>query len=175
MVTDGLVLRITTEGLFIDDDIRGVPQREWDVKAWTMKLVEVWCHQVGPPKANAQKANQAFFRRSTSDTPTPEESDAYLANFLKVCKNTCRLASPAFLSRNSTDSKDSQPHGGLHILRATIRDQEGRRYVFVLQETEGWKVALGLQRLRKGSQVRALGVCGMALAETRTVLSGLGY
>jgi hypothetical protein len=45
----------------------------------------------------------------------------------------------------------------------------------VVQETEGWKVALGLQRLRKGSQVRALGVCGMALSETRTILSGLGY
>lgn len=40
-VTDGLILRITTEGLFIDDDVRSVPQREWDVKAWTMKLVEV--------------------------------------------------------------------------------------------------------------------------------------
>lgn len=40
-VTDGLILRITTEGLFIDDDVRGVPQREWDVKAWTLKLVEV--------------------------------------------------------------------------------------------------------------------------------------
>ncbi|KAL4965144.1 uncharacterized protein BDV14DRAFT_173254 [Aspergillus stella-maris] len=175
MVTDGLVLRITTEGLFIDDDVRGVGQREWDVKAWTMKLVEVWCPQVGPPKPNAQKANQTFFRRSTNDAPSPEESDAYLANFLKVCKNTCRLASPNFSARNSADSKGSQPYGGLHVLRATIRDQEGKRYVFVLQETEGWKVALGLQRLRKGSQVRALGVCGMALAETRTILSGLGY
>lgn len=41
-VTDGLILRITTEGLFIDDDVRSVPQREWDVKAWTLKLVEVW-------------------------------------------------------------------------------------------------------------------------------------
>lgn len=40
-VTDGLILRITTEGLFIDDDVRGVPQREWDVKAWTLKLAEV--------------------------------------------------------------------------------------------------------------------------------------
>lgn len=39
-VTDGLVLRITTEGLFIDDDVRDVPQREWDVKAWGIKLVE---------------------------------------------------------------------------------------------------------------------------------------
>ena len=45
-VTDGLILRITTEGLFIDDDKRGVPQREWDVKAWTMKLAEVWCPSV---------------------------------------------------------------------------------------------------------------------------------
>ena len=43
-VTDGLILRITTEGLFIDDDVRGVPQREWDVKAWTLKLVEVCCY-----------------------------------------------------------------------------------------------------------------------------------
>lgn len=40
-VSDGLVLRITTEGMFIDDDLRGVPQREWDVKAWTLKSVEV--------------------------------------------------------------------------------------------------------------------------------------
>ena len=40
-VTDGLILRITTEGLFIDDDVRGVAQREWDIKAWTMRLAEV--------------------------------------------------------------------------------------------------------------------------------------
>jgi hypothetical protein len=40
-VTDGLILKIVSEGLFIDDDVRGVAQREWDVKAWTLKLVEV--------------------------------------------------------------------------------------------------------------------------------------
>ncbi|KAI9753128.1 MAG: hypothetical protein M4579_005315 [Chaenotheca gracillima] len=108
-VTDGLILRITTEGLFIDDDVRSVPQREWDVKAWTMKLVE------------------------------------------------------------SGDFK------GLHVLRATIRDQDGRRYVFVLEETESWKVAVGLQRLRRGTQVRALGVSGLSIAESRTVLEGLGW
>ncbi|KAI9367604.1 hypothetical protein BJX61DRAFT_547322 [Aspergillus egyptiacus] len=174
MVTDGLVLRITTEGLFIDDDVRGVPQREWDVKAWTMKLVEVWCPKVGAPKPNAPKANQAFFRRP-NDAPSAEESEAYLANFLKVCKNTCRLASPDFSSRHNPDGTDTSPCGGLHILRATTRGQEGRRYIFVLQETEGWKVALGLQHLQKSTQVRALGVCGMTLAETRSVLSGLGY
>lgn len=42
-VTDGLILRLTTEGCFVDDDIRGIGQREWDVKAWGMKLVEVRC------------------------------------------------------------------------------------------------------------------------------------
>jgi hypothetical protein len=40
-VTDGLVLRVISEGMFIDDDVRNVPQREWDIKAWTLKLVEV--------------------------------------------------------------------------------------------------------------------------------------
>ena len=40
-VTDGLILRIATEGLFIDDDVRNIGQREWDVKAWAIKLVEV--------------------------------------------------------------------------------------------------------------------------------------
>jgi len=48
-VTDGLILRITTEGLFIDDDVRHVPQREWDVKAWGIKLVEVSLN-TGNPK-----------------------------------------------------------------------------------------------------------------------------
>ncbi|MCJ1323529.1 hypothetical protein MMC10_000190 [Thelotrema lepadinum] len=108
-VTDGLILRITTEGLFIDDDVRGVPQREWDVKAWTMKLVE------------------------------------------------------------TTEYK------GIHVVRASIRDQEGKRYVFILQEEEGWKVAVGLQRLRRGSQVRALGVSGMPVNEARAVLENMGW
>jgi myosin heavy subunit len=39
-VTDGLILTINTEGLFIDDDVRGVGQREWDVKAWTVGALE---------------------------------------------------------------------------------------------------------------------------------------
>ncbi|KAL2275814.1 hypothetical protein FJTKL_01571 [Diaporthe vaccinii] len=110
-VTDGLILRITTEGLFIDDDIRGVAQREWDVKAWTLKMVET-----GDWKAK-----------------------------------------------------------GLHLLRATIRDQEGKRYMFVIGEEDGWKVAVGLQRLRRGTQVRALGVAGLSGLETKSTLEMLGW
>ncbi|KAL1965345.1 hypothetical protein VTN77DRAFT_5782 [Rasamsonia byssochlamydoides] len=108
-VTDGLVLRITTEGLFIDDDVRGVAQREWDVKAWTMKLIE-----------------------------TAEQR-------------------------------------GLYVVRASIRDPEGKKYVFVLQESEGWKVGHGIQRLRRSSQVRQLNVAGMPANECKALLSNLGY
>lgn len=112
-VTDGLILRITTEGLFIDDDVRKVPQREWDVKAWSLKLVE------------------------------------------------------------------SGEFKGVHVLRASIRDEEekkeGKKYVFIVQEEEGWKVAVGLLRLRRGPLVRALGVSGMAVNETKAILQSMGW
>ncbi|KIW06338.1 protein TolA [Verruconis gallopava] len=39
-VTDGLILKIGTEGMFVDDDVKGIGLREWDVKTWTMKSVE---------------------------------------------------------------------------------------------------------------------------------------
>jgi hypothetical protein len=64
---------------------------------------------------------------------------------------------------------------GLHVLRASIRDQEGKKYVFVLEEEEGWKVAVGLQRLRRGTQVRAMGVGGIGKEETRAILENLGW
>lgn len=114
LVTDGLILRIKTEGLFIDDDVRGVPQREWDVKAWTLKLVED-----GMTKGIAG--------------------------------------------------------GGLHVFRATTRDTENKRYTFLLDEGEAWKVAVGLARLRKGSQVRSLGMNGMKENEIKGLLMTLGW
>ena len=158
MVTDGLVLRITTEGLFIDDDVRGIPQREWDVKAWTMKSAEVWCPQNGAGQSH-HKSNPFHWGTSTA-----EASDAYLANLLKVCKNTCRLA-PAYNAGQQS----------LHVLRACLRDQEGNRYVFVLQEAEGWKVAVGLQRLRQSTQIRQFGVSSISAENCRSLLGGLGY
>lgn len=176
MVTDGLVLRITTEGLFIDDDIRGIPQREWDTKAWTMKMVEAWCSQyaASPQARQTPSKSSNPFRRSAPPGPSPEESDAYLGNLLKACKNTCRLGSPGCFSRNGSDI-DNALSSGLHVLRASFRDQDGKRYVFVLHETEGWKVAIGLQRLRRGTQVRSLGVASMAVNDCRSLLENLGY
>lgn len=64
---------------------------------------------------------------------------------------------------------------GLHVLRASIRDQDCKKYVFILSQTEGWKVAIGLQRLRRGSQVRALGVSGIPPNETKFLIESLGW
>jgi hypothetical protein len=231
-VTDGLILRITTEGLFIDDDVRGVPQREWDVKAWTMKLVEVWCpsFRQGPAgnSASARVASQSApntnktFRRlwgmDKDKVATSEETDALLIDMLQLCRDNCRLratsrsaaSSSAYSSPASSNSYDdrssvsdsaygssagsSSPSSDkrtdknglafqtgemksarLHVLRASIRDQEGKKYVFIITEGESWKVAVGLQKLRKGSQVRALGVSGMSSSDAKGTLEHLGW
>lgn len=239
-VTDGLILRITTEGLFIDDDVRGVPQREWDVKAWTMKLVEVWCPSFRPdksatsasalPRASASSQNPSPMRRifksdnrGSEKAAMGEDADALLVDLLRQCKSSCLTsasassASSAYLSSSASDSAygsasefgssvgssyssstatsansarkridETNTKGGgkqtgehktaqLHVLRASIRDQEGKKYVFIIGQEESWKVAVGLQRLRKGSQVRALGVSGMSTGDARGTLEALGW
>ncbi|KAG6003508.1 hypothetical protein E4U21_001999 [Claviceps maximensis] len=198
-VTDGLILRITTEGLFIDDDVRGVPQREWDVKAWTLKLAEVWCppHCLNSTAAGSdtsassgpKSAPHLLFRMATArrngdrdgnKVLTGDEADGYLSDMLRTCKECCRLG---LCDRTLKNANINTPNGktgswkqrGLHILRATIRDQEGKRYLFVMSEQESWKLAFGLQRLRGGTQVRQLGVAGMTLSEARGTLEMLGW
>ncbi|KAG0646886.1 hypothetical protein D0Z07_6305 [Hyphodiscus hymeniophilus] len=230
-VTDGLILRITTEGLFIDDDVRGVPQREWDVKAWTMKLVEVWCPSFRQDPAGTsarvassrspQKHNpvRRLWGLDKEKAPTSEETDALLVEMVQLCKNNCRLnasatspsvASSSVYSASSVGSSDARSETSfassyassagspspsykrrtdnrgahqtgelksarLHILRASIRDQEGKKFVFVITEEESWKISVGLQRLRKGSLVRAFGVSGMSANDARGTLESLGW
>ena len=183
-VTDGLILRITTEGLFIDDDVRNVPQREWDVKAWTLKLVEVWCPPLhlgassGSDSALRLDAGtpRLFSRKATTKPPTNEESEDFLDNLVQACKATPHWKTGSSLgTRSNSGASQSGQSKELHVLRASIRDQEGKRYVFVLPQEEAWKVAVGLQRLRRGTQVRALGVSGMAANETRAILEGMGW
>ena len=198
-VTDGLILRITTEGLFIDDDVRGVAQREWDVKAWTLKLVEVWCptHTLNSASNNpgATPTNHPFFKtmpgtrraaeRGAPKTLIGDDADEYLVELLRACKDRCRLGLCSSSSSSSAPSVSgsSNSHNkagewkakGLHLLRATIRDQEGKRYLFVLSEEESWKVAVGLQRLRRGTQIRALGVAGFSGLDARNMLETLGW
>lgn len=210
-ITDGLILRITTEGLFIDDDVRGVAQREWDVKAWTLKLAEVWCPRLispvssgsspappGTPKFSPFKRKVAATRQSAG--PSQSETTTFVNELIGTCVPQCRLAasfggaatvssrstrrvssassySPSGISSAGTDDTLTQTCelSGLHILRASIRDQEGKRYVFVLSQSEGWKVAVGLQRLRRGTQVRALGVSGLPMNEAKALIENLGW
>ncbi|KAK2000562.1 hypothetical protein LX36DRAFT_571957 [Colletotrichum falcatum] len=196
-VTDGLILRITTEGLFIDDDVRGVPQREWDVKAWTLKMVEVWCpphclnSNAAPAPASPNHPHGYLFQkmanqrartadRGATKPLTGDEADAYLAEMLRACKSCCHLG---LCDTKFKDTNVASPTGqtgawrnkSLHVLRATIRDQEGKRYMFVLDEEEAWKMAVGVQRLRKGTQVRSLSVSGMSASDARGTLETLGW
>ncbi|KAL2105835.1 hypothetical protein VUR80DRAFT_7684 [Thermomyces stellatus] len=189
-VTDGLILRATTEGLFIDDDVRGVPQREWDVKAWTLKQVEVWCppHCLTPsphtPGTSASKssasASSKVRDRAVPRLFTGDDADSYLTEMLRACKDCCRLGLCEATFRNTNVPSPTGQTGewrakGLHLLRATIRDQEGKRYLFVIGEEESWKVAVGLQRLRRGTQARALGVGALSSADARGALEMLGW
>lgn len=179
-VTDGLILRITTEGLFIDDDVRGVPQREWDVKAWTLKLVEVWCphlHVSGASSGSSPvgRSSGFFGRKNGTKAISAEESETFLSSFLAMCKPTGMVGAHIGDKSNAIASSQTGESQGLHVLRASIRDQEGKRYVFVLQQEEGWKVAVGLQRLRRGTQVRALGLSGMAPNESKGILENMGW
>jgi hypothetical protein len=40
-ISDGLIMKIDNEGVFLDDDRKYVPLRQWDIKLWTMKGIEV--------------------------------------------------------------------------------------------------------------------------------------
>lgn len=177
-ITDGLVLKMTTEGLFIDDDVRGVAQREWDVKAWTLKLVEVWCSQFsakcGPSPARyalkQKEPGQRFWNNASGKNLEAEELDAVLVDMLRTCKGSCPLG-----QRSNQSSSQSGDCKGLHLLRANTRDANNKRYIFVIDATEAWKVAVGLQTLRRGSQVRSLAVSGLSVAESNRVLASLGW
>ena len=108
-VSDGLILRLTTEGLFVDDDVRHVPQREWDIKAWTIDTVE---------------------------------------------------------------SGEMKP---FHVLKASIKDIEKKRYVFVLPSDEAWKMEAGIVRLKKGSLSRSMSTKSFKLPEMKKLMGDLGY
>ena len=192
-VTDGLILRITTEGLFIDDDVRNVPQREWDVKAWTLKLAEVWCpphcFNASTSTGTAAKSSPGLLHkmagknnrdRGGDKSLTGEEADQWLTEMLYACKNCCRLGlcDSKFKNKNVASSNGQTGewrNKRLHVLRATVRDQEGKRYLFVVDEQESWKLAVGLQRLRRGTQVRQLGIAGLSPGDARATLEMLGW
>jgi len=61
------------------------------------------------------------------------------------------------------------------VFRASIRDTDAKKYVFVLPAEQGWKVDVGLEKLRKGSQVRSLAYNSIKEVESRNLLMELGW
>lgn len=155
---------MTTEGLFIDDDVRGQALREWDIKAWTIKLVEIFCPRyVAPPASSSSgtsvKSNpvRRLFSPGASGGergPSEHELDAVVDGIQRTCYRDC------FQMKRSGGGL-----AGMHMVRATIRDAEARRYVFLVDEEEGWKIEEGMRRLRGGSLARGLVVEGMGREE----------
>src|SRR5271155_2138056 len=136
-------------------------------------------------------SSAGYPRRNPSQSRSSVQSFGEITEFLKglseACTSNCceTLCSESELSYPTADSCTSSGTDetmtqsgemmGLHVLRASIRDQEGKKYVFVLSQSEGWKVAIGLQRLRRGTQVRALGVSGLPPNETKVLIENLGW
>ena len=89
-VTDGLILRITTEGLFIDDDRRNEAQREWDVKAWTMKLAEVWCPKI--PRTSKSSQTPTPFDQADPRQPSEIDSLAFMMKNIHHCQTKCKVS-----------------------------------------------------------------------------------
>ncbi|KAK1780268.1 hypothetical protein QBC45DRAFT_408858 [Copromyces sp. CBS 386.78] len=201
-VTDGLILRISTAGLFVDDDVRGVAQREWDIKAWTLKQVEVWCPVLAASSSNGtgvasgaippshplfkMMPTSSAMRRAAEKAATRafngEEAVAYLNELGTCCSTSCRLGlnanssgSSAAGSAAASQEAEGWKFRGLHLLRTSIRDQEGKRFLFVVGEEEAWKIAKGLQSLRSGSQARAVAVSGFSGIEAKGILETLGW
>ncbi|CAD0046985.1 unnamed protein product [Aureobasidium pullulans] len=61
------------------------------------------------------------------------------------------------------------------MVRATIRDTDNKRYVFVIPSDQEWKVDVGLSRLRKGPLVRSMGIGSIKAPEMKGLLSDLGW
>lgn len=122
-ITDGLIMRMTTEGVFLDDDKKQEALRQWDIKAWTMKAVEV--------------SLCIWFEGGTNEGQTSSKA-------------------------------------GLYILRATLKDAENTRFVYIVPEGEEWKVQRGLKNVKSGSQARNLHHSTLAAPEVARILSLIG-
>ena len=161
-LSEGLILRIAHNGLFIDDDVRGVHQKEWDITTDMLKSVEIYCpsftHTFPTPSIERKKSRlrRTNSRDSIATTVLPpseeDNTELFLDELICSCLSVCQGAGP--------QPKHHQPTAGTHkaalithVLRAELRN--GRKFVFLVEGDEGWKLGVGLQRVRKGTGAEA--------------------
>ena len=82
---------------------------------------------------------------------------------------------PLYPVKNDADMKKTgqSQKTSRHLLRASIRDTDGRKYVFVIDDAESWKVAIGLNKLRTGSLVRSMANNMMPANEVARVFNSI--
>ncbi|RPB23902.1 hypothetical protein L211DRAFT_229277 [Terfezia boudieri ATCC MYA-4762] len=154
-LSEGLILRISHDGLFIDDDVRGVHQKEWDIKVSMLKSVEIYCPNFtstpSPPldqkKSRLRRTNSRDSILTSASNNEEDLSEVFLDELICSCLSMCQCAGPQPKQQNLTAPAQKKPLI-THILRAELRN--GRKFVFLIEGDEGWKLGVGMQRMRKG-------------------------
>jgi len=154
-LSEGLILRISHDGLFIDDDVRGVHQKEWDIKVSMLKSVEIYCPNFTstplPPldrkKSRLRRTNSRDSILTSASNHEDDASELFLDELICSCLSVCQCAGPQPKQQNLTAPAQKQPLI-THVLRAELRN--GRKFVFLIEGDEGWKLGVGMQRMRKG-------------------------
>ncbi|KAF8418867.1 hypothetical protein EV426DRAFT_308517 [Tirmania nivea] len=158
-LSEGLILRISHDGLFIDDDVRGVHQKEWDIKVAMLKSVEIYCPNFAstPPtpldrkKSRLKRVNSRDSILTSLSNNEDDPSEVFLDELICSCLTVCQCAGPQPKQKNLTAPAQKQPLI-THVLRAELRN--GRKFVFLIEGDEGWKLGVGMQRMRKGVELK---------------------
>ncbi|KAF8458307.1 hypothetical protein BGX38DRAFT_1256543 [Terfezia claveryi] len=154
-LSEGLILRISHDGLFIDDDVRGVHQKEWDIKVPMLKSIEIYCPNFtstpSPPldrkKSRLRRTNSRDSILTSASNNEEDLSEVFLDELICSCLSMCQCVGPQPKQQNLTAPAQKKPLI-THVLRAELRN--GRKFVYLIEGDEGWKLGVGMQRIRKG-------------------------
>ena len=62
----------------------------------------------------------------------------------------------------------------MHIIRASVRDAENTKFVYLVPDSEEWKVPLALKRLKSGSQAKSLPLSSLSTSEANKIINLIG-
>ncbi|KAI5792491.1 hypothetical protein DFH27DRAFT_569124 [Peziza echinospora] len=144
-----------------------------------LKSVEVYCPNYAPSPPRYTSTSPLDRRRSTrlrrsnsrdsiatsvsSQAGEEDPGEMFLDELICSCLSVCQGAGPQpkqqqqqvnSNGRHNTTGLEAaaaaaQTVLGTHVLRAELRN--GRKFVFLVEGDEGWKVGVGLQRMRKAA------------------------
>ncbi|KAF8470608.1 hypothetical protein BDZ91DRAFT_718510 [Kalaharituber pfeilii] len=123
-----------------------------------LKSVEIFCPNLTTttvPKLERKKSRlRKVGSRDSIATAvtngTDDDGELFLDELICSCLSVCQGAGPQpKSSQHSSHPSPQQPKQLItHVLRAELRN--GRKFVFLVEGDDGWKIGVGLQRMRKG-------------------------